>query len=524
MSALVAILMSALANLPVGMAPGMGSNAYFTYSVVGHHGSGCITYREVLTAVWAYVNDLLALCHNPLFLLIQWLKCNTTNLVGPGGCLESDTLTLLTCRCIAIKSDSLPYFCGTQVLQNPTAWLGIFTDRYVTTWHPLQHIGNALDVWYALITFLYVDILDTTGTLYSMVKLAGLHDPVPHDFENSTIAYCVDAFSISMGALAGTSPVTPFIKSATGIAEGVRLVSLQSSLDSSSSSVFFAPIFASIPPWATSGALIIVGSLMIHNVCDINWDYVGDALPAFLTILSIPLSYKQVPWTFFQGFEMLTAKHIIVYCVIVGMFSYVIINSFVWIISKTSNNAVMPPNYDTSEPWIIPPEESPSEYLSQRCIGYVLYNALNSGDSQCSCYTELTYLSIFSFYILVIANAASALRVSFGLMPDRISTINNMAVLITMTGIVTIAWPFAENEYQLVVIASIYGFSLGAYDKWKMRDIEWECPPMSGAIGTMTGGFTAASVGYHSDGIIIFGVTLLPVVRYLHLGRLWGKF
>lgn len=59
-------------------------------------------------------------------------------------------------------------------------------------------------------------------------------------------------------------------------------------------SIFFAPIFASIPPWATGGALVIVGSLMIRNVRDINWDYIGDALPAFLTILIIPLSFKYV--------------------------------------------------------------------------------------------------------------------------------------------------------------------------------------------------------------------------------------
>ena len=57
-------------------------------------------------------------------------------------------------------------------------------------------------------------------------------------------------------------------------------------------SVFFAPIFASIPPWATGGALVIVGMLMIRNVREINWDYIGDALPAFLTILIIPLTFK----------------------------------------------------------------------------------------------------------------------------------------------------------------------------------------------------------------------------------------
>lgn len=77
-------------------------------------------------------------------------------------------------------------------------------------------------------------------------------------------------------------------------------------------SVFFAPIFASIPPWATGGALVIVGSLMIRNVRDINWDYIGDALPAFLTILIIPLSYKYVsPLCRFEHdpYSLLSALH-----------------------------------------------------------------------------------------------------------------------------------------------------------------------------------------------------------------------
>ena len=96
--------------------------------------------------------------------------------------------------------------------------------KRVVTFHPIKLIGNSIDyhylnhkVWYALVTMLYVDILDTTGTLYSMAKFAGLRDPVTMDFERSTIAYCVDAFSISIGALMGTSPVTAFVESATGI-------------------------------------------------------------------------------------------------------------------------------------------------------------------------------------------------------------------------------------------------------------------------------------------------------------------
>lgn len=61
-------------------------------------------------------------------------------------------------------------------------------------------------------------------------------------------------------------------------------------------SVFFSPIFASIPSWATGGALVIVGTLMIRNVREINWDYIGDAVPAFLTIIIIPLTYKYAPY------------------------------------------------------------------------------------------------------------------------------------------------------------------------------------------------------------------------------------
>jgi adenine/guanine/hypoxanthine permease len=107
----------------------------------------------------------------------------------------------------------------------PTGDAAFAFFQRVVAFRPLEHVGNALDygsyrhgrVWYALVTFLYVDILDTTGTLYSMAKFAGLRDPVTLDFERSTVAYCVDAFSISMGALMGTSPVTAFIESATGI-------------------------------------------------------------------------------------------------------------------------------------------------------------------------------------------------------------------------------------------------------------------------------------------------------------------
>jgi len=114
----------------------------------------------------------------------------------------------------------------------------------------------------ALFTFLYVDIIDATATLYSMVRFCGVVDPKDGDFPRSTIAYCTDAICITIGACFGSSPVTAFIESGAGIAEGGR-----SGLTAMATgmcfllSIFFAPIFASIPPWATGCSLILVSAL-----------------------------------------------------------------------------------------------------------------------------------------------------------------------------------------------------------------------------------------------------------------------
>ncbi|KAG2150667.1 MFS general substrate transporter [Suillus bovinus] len=145
-------------------------------------------------------------------------------------------------------------------------------------------------------------------------------------------------------------------------------------------------------------------------------------------------------------------------------------------------------------------------------------------------YTELTYISVsavtigiskdFSFYIIAIANAASAFgRVSSGLLADRIGALNTMAIYTAITGITTIAWPFAKDESQLIAIAIIHGFSIGAYiclysvpvvAMGKMEDAGRRVgmfmsligfggiagPPISGAISTATGGFAGA--GYYA--------------------------
>lgn len=111
----------------------------------------------------------------------------------------------------------------------------------------------------ALFTFLYVDIIDCTATLYSMARFCGVTNEEDGDFPRSTIAYCTDAACISIGSLLGCSPVTAFIESGAGIAEGGRtgLTAMVTGI-CFLISIFFAPIFASVPPWATGCTLILV--------------------------------------------------------------------------------------------------------------------------------------------------------------------------------------------------------------------------------------------------------------------------
>lgn len=147
--------------------------------------------------------------------------------------------------------------------------------KQVVAWHPLSRVANQLE-WdiqtsgshfaLALFTFLYVDIIDATATLYSMVRFCGVVDK-DGDFPRSTIAYCTDAAFISIAALFGSSPVTAFIESGAGIAEGGRtgLTAIVTGL-CFIVAVFFAPIFASIPPWATGCTLILVRCFFLSRI------------------------------------------------------------------------------------------------------------------------------------------------------------------------------------------------------------------------------------------------------------------
>jgi AGZA family xanthine/uracil permease-like MFS transporter len=178
-----------------------------------------------------------------------------------------------------------------------------------------------------------------------MARFCGAIDERTQDFEHSSIAYTVDAIGISIGSLFGSPPVTAYIESGAGISEGGKtgLTAMFAGL-AFFISIFFAPIFASIPPWATGCTLIIVGSLMAQAAKDINWRYMGDAIPAFLTIAVMPFTYS------------------IAYGLIAGILSYTLINTLVYIVEKASGGRIVPPNKEEKDPWtwripggIVPP-------------------------------------------------------------------------------------------------------------------------------------------------------------------------
>ncbi|ESZ93823.1 purine transporter [Sclerotinia borealis F-4128] len=215
--------------------------------------------------------------------------------------------------------------------------------KKVVTFHGIQETLVAQD-WnvagvtgqfgLAFITFLYVDILDCTGTLYSMARFAGAIDEETQDFEGSAVAYLVDAFGISIGSLLGLSPVTAFVESGVGISEGGKtgITAMVTGL-CFFISIFFAPIFASIPPWATGSTLIIVGAMMCKAAKDINWKYWGDALPAFITLAVMPFTYS------------------IAYGLIAGIISYIIINTTTWALEKISGGRIVPFDKEFKDPW-----------------------------------------------------------------------------------------------------------------------------------------------------------------------------
>ncbi|KAJ4216749.1 hypothetical protein NW759_009321 [Fusarium solani] len=232
--------------------------------------------------------------------------------------------------------------------------------KQIVVFHPMEKTLNKLDWAFeapasqfalALFTFLYVDIIDATATLYSMVRFCGVVRDSDGDFPRSTIAYCTDAAFISISALFGSSPVTAFIESGAGIAEGGRtgLTAMATGL-CFIVSVFLAPIFASVPPWATGCTLILVGCMMIRQITQINWRYIGDVLPSFVVMTFIPFSYS-VAYGLIAKAPPYPLSQIPANNILSGVFVYTVLNGLIAIVVFLSRGQLEPREYDLKEYW-----------------------------------------------------------------------------------------------------------------------------------------------------------------------------
>ncbi|SHG94614.1 NCS2 family permease [Tepidibacter thalassicus] len=150
----------------------------------------------------------------------------------------------------------------------------------------------SVDMLVVLFTFLFVDMFDTIGTLVGVATKADMLDE-NGNVPNAKQALFSDAIGTTIGAIFGTSTVSTFVESASGVADGGKtgLTALSTAV-MFIISLFLSPLFIMIPSAATAPALILVGLFMMSPIKDINFDDFTEAIPAFLTIIMMPLTYS----------------------------------------------------------------------------------------------------------------------------------------------------------------------------------------------------------------------------------------
>ncbi len=330
------ILMGFLSNYPLALAPGMGLNAYFTYTVVKGMGLpwqtalGCVFLSGIafmlLTVggvrrliISALPRSLFAAVGGGIGLFIAFIGLRDAGIIvaSPGtvvglGKLTAPSTALAILGLLVIASLQAMSVRGAMLigilLTAVLAWvLGV--SHFAPAAYSIADLGSTafkLDIPAALslkggiglslleivFVFLFVDMFDNVGTLVAVTKRAGL---VAKDGSIPRLNRILLADSISMlvGAVAGTSPVTSYIESASGVAVGGRtgLTAIVVGI-LFLCTLFFAPIIQAIPAVATAPALILVGALMMGSLAEVEWNDPLAAIPAFLTVIIIPLSYS----------------------------------------------------------------------------------------------------------------------------------------------------------------------------------------------------------------------------------------
>lgn len=324
------ILMGVLARYPIALAPGMGLNAYFTYTVVKGLG---IPWETALGAVFlSGVAFLILTCLGIRQLIVEAIPAELYSAVAAGiglfiatiglrnaGIVVASPATLVALGNLRDHSTLLAIggllFTGGLLARGvPGAMLiGILGTTLLgglfglVRWSPgsyhlsaLAATAGKLNVRAAwnigfieiVFVFLFVDLFDNVGTLVGVGKKAGLFDKSNHIPRIRRILFA-DASATIAGSLLGTSTVVSYIESAAGVVAGGRsgVTAIVTGL-LFLAALFVAPLLGAIPTAATAPALILVGSMMMSHIGEIAWEDPGIAIPAFLTLITIPLTFS----------------------------------------------------------------------------------------------------------------------------------------------------------------------------------------------------------------------------------------
>lgn len=342
-AALGCFLMGFIANLPFGLASGMGLNAFFAYSVVLAYD---IPWQVALTAVFVegLVFILLTACkvrEAVVNAIPINMKLAVTGGIGlfiaflgliNGGIVAGDESTLVTLNHFALPAIitcigvviiaaldkrgirgailigivvcSLIAWGYALIAPEAAANLGISLPTGFIKFESIAPIAGQIDFGYLLhpanvsnflvimLTFLFVDFFDTVGTLVGVCSKANMLDE-NGNVPNAGRALMADALATTAGACLGVSTVTTYVESSTGVSVGGRTGYTAITVGCLFlAAMFFSPIFIAIPSCATAPALIYVGYLMLSAVKDVEFTNITEGLPAFVTILAMPLTYS----------------------------------------------------------------------------------------------------------------------------------------------------------------------------------------------------------------------------------------
>jgi AGZA family xanthine/uracil permease-like MFS transporter len=324
------IAMGIFANLPVALAPAMGLNAFFAFVVVGamgiswQTGMGAIFWGAIglflLTLFriryWMISNIPLSLRIGitsgiGLFIALMGLKntgvivANKDTLVMIGDLSSHGVLLGILGFFIITVLSSRHFHAAVLVSIVVTSCCGLFFgDVHFSGVYSIPpdisgvigevDLSGALTLELAgiIFSFMLINLFDSSGTLIGVTDKAGLIDS-NGKFPNMNKALYVDSVSSVAGAFIGTSSVTAYIESTSGVAVGGRtgltavVVGVMFLLV-----MFFSPLVAMVPPYATAGALIFVGVLMTSSLARVNWDDFTESVPAFITTVMMPFTFS----------------------------------------------------------------------------------------------------------------------------------------------------------------------------------------------------------------------------------------